>query len=95
MQERQLDMFASAERRTEELLLRLEMEQRKADQEASLRTRDRELLFKIVELFSKKYQPMYLWIYKIILYFFVHQNTTRTNITPMVLLFLIKTKLLL
>ena len=46
MQERQLDMFASAERRTEELLLRLEMEQRKADQEASLRTRDREFLFK-------------------------------------------------
>ena len=52
MQERQLDMFASTERKTEELLLRLETEHRKADQEA--RARDQELLFKIAELFSKK-----------------------------------------
>ena len=52
MQKRQLEMFASAERRTEELLLRLETEQRKADQEA--RARDQEFLLRIVELFSKK-----------------------------------------
>ena len=52
MQKRQLEMYASAERRTEELLLRLETEQRKADQEA--RARDQEFLLRIAELFSKK-----------------------------------------
>ena len=52
MQERQMEMFAAAERRTEDLLLRLETEQRKAEQEA--RARDHEFLLKVAELFSKK-----------------------------------------
>ena len=42
MQERQMEMFVSAERSTEDLLVRLETEQREAGQEA--RTRDHECL---------------------------------------------------
>ena len=51
MQERQMEVFAAAERRTEDLL-RLETEQRKAEEEA--RARDHEFLLKVAELFSKK-----------------------------------------
>ena len=52
LQERQMEMFAAAQRRTEDLLLRLETEQRRAEREA--RARDHDFLLKLAELFSKK-----------------------------------------
>lgn len=51
MQTRQAEMFEAAERRQEELLVKLEADQRKADAEA--RKSDQEFLLKLAELFAK------------------------------------------